>query len=346
MSQRALPEGVSAHWDDPRIQRAELRLPSDQSIILETRCTEHPVLGLCDRLTTRDGRHLAHVQSVNWAAPKWIPAVDRPGALPSGAGGALLNLLSFRAQISGISQLAYRGPYPTAALFDSLLECFSVTEAPAALARFLEGAEQPMLTGHSTTPAVVFTPKPHRRCWTAPGICVQIRDTIEKVFVHGKSYDRGTHSTRRLRTTGDETTAYVSLAGKAWADIVTLSPEGTLLEGPTPLPKIQSPWQHQPLAPALRAALVEALPPRAPAMLRPALRQVLEHTPMQWSLSGVDVAQHGPDGLELHVMLAERLATLPASRAFDYLALAIEGCALQRAQGLLAATWAEANPQS
>ena len=60
--------------------------------------------------------------AVEWGRVGDIPTVAEPARIPPGGGTAILNLLSLLAREQGLPRVVYDGPYPTEALFLSLLE--------------------------------------------------------------------------------------------------------------------------------------------------------------------------------------------------------------------------------
>ena len=116
-------------------------------------------------------RVLTTISTIDWARPTEIPAIAAPGALPPGAGGAIMNVLAILAQRAGVTELRYAGPYPTHALFSTLARSFRTTttedEFTSAFAdRAARVARGPM--------DAVFVPAPHERI-----AIVRERDTYE-----------------------------------------------------------------------------------------------------------------------------------------------------------------------
>lgn len=303
------------------------------------------MFGVCDAVLV-DGRMVARFQAVDWDRPASIPPLDRPGALPAGAGTAILNYLAGRAAASSASRenrpLRYRGPYPTGALFDSLLECFRVDDPQAAFARFNAGVEMTALTGALQEVPVDFAPAPFHRVWADQGVCVQIRDGVEKIFVHGRGYSRHAAGPRRVRRYGrDEWAALIELGGKQWTEIVRVSEDGRVTEGPRSLPSPNPAWCGRPLPEGLRASLLEALPPRAPALLRPTLQQVLGSTALVWDDTADDAAAIRDQSIAVHAALPELLADAPPLSLMEAIARAVEPVAQRLAQQILHRTLAD-----
>jgi hypothetical protein len=332
---------MRASWRDGALVRARLRLPDDRWLAIHPRADSHPLFGVCDVFSLTDDapdaaaiQALARCQAVDWAAPAAIPPLDRPGALPAGAGTAVLNFLAQRARARGAT-LRYRGPYPTGALFDALLECFAVSgDLAAAFARFSADVEDTALTGTAREAPVDFTPAPFVRTWAAPRVCVQKRSKINKIHINKYAFTAIPIGARRLLPHPDGVSATLVLGGQPHAEVARFSPDGSLLSGPHPLPPVTGGLVGRPLPAALSRALATALPPRAPAALRSTLRAVLADTPLIWGDPGADAAAARDGAIVLHPVLVQRLDGVALLNA---LAAAIEPLAHRLAQTRLAA---------
>ena len=114
---------VRASYDGESLLGLSFLLPSLESIYLdlshkETDSLLGEVQAICDEETRAV---FAYVGSVDWHKPASIPAVDCPGKLPLGVGSALLNFLASQAHKAHKNSMVYRGPYPTANLFETLM---------------------------------------------------------------------------------------------------------------------------------------------------------------------------------------------------------------------------------
>lgn len=324
-------------WRERTLLEARFRLPDGRQIVVKGQADEHPLFGRCDTISLSGGPPLARFQTVEWARPAYIPPLDRPGALPPGAGTAILNLLAQQALHSERQTLRYRGPYPTGALFDALLECFQPQEdIRDAFAHFMERVEETSLSGEMYEPPVDFGPDPFERVWFTDGLCIQWRDGVEKVYVNGRAYHRNVTGARRVHRTDDGYIACLELAGEPWAEVVRLDEQGEPVEGPKPLPPVANRFVGRSLPDSVRAALVEVLPPRAPGLMQTHLRQVLTATPVEWGDPGDDVAKIQDGTIVLHAVLLERLAGRPPDEILTAIALAIEPVAQRLAQAHLA----------
>ncbi|MBL4686121.1 MAG: hypothetical protein JKY37_16125, partial [Nannocystaceae bacterium] len=117
---------ASLSWDDANLREATVALPCRDTISIVANTGEHPIFGPVDALCDAAGETLARFGRVNWARPQYVPPLDLPGRLPPGAGAAVLNLVAIVARNADLARMRYRGPYPTAMLFDALLTSFRV----------------------------------------------------------------------------------------------------------------------------------------------------------------------------------------------------------------------------
>ncbi len=291
--------------------RLHLRRPDGGEIVLALDAAEHPVLGPCDAIERPDGTVLALGSRVDWRRPTSIPALDRPGALPGGAGTAILNLLAWQAQHSGTGPLRYAGPYPSPALFHSLLASFELDEDPElALSRFVADAETRALNGTRGEIAVDFRPAPHTWAWPSPRVCVQHRaERVERVYVDGRAFDRSRAALRRLVPREDSLVALIALGEQAWCERLRLSPEGVPLGEPRSPPAGPESLVGSPLPDAVSNVLGEVVLARAPRLLHPGMRVVLDATTLRWGDTGDELVAWNDDGLELHAGMVPSLPT-------------------------------------
>lgn len=324
-------------WQGRRLSRARLRIPDGRHLVLEPGAGSHPLLGITDTLALDGSAPLAGCAQVEWSAPAALPALDQPGALPPGAGTAVLGFLARRCAEAGVESLRYRGAYPTGALFDALLECFAVAGDPApAFARFSAQVERSAAAGTVVEPEVEFRPAPFERLW-GPGLCAQLRDGLERVWLGPLAFARDRAGSRRLRPDGADWEATVELGGQRWATVARLSADGSLIDGPHAPPPLPAAWLGRPLPSGVRAALIEALPPRAPVLLRAELARALEAAPLTWGDAGTEPARPDGEGIVLHAALVELLAGDPAA-LLEAVAAAVEPVAHRLAQRRLLAT--------
>lgn len=299
-----------------------LRLPDHRELALCLDAADHPLLGRCDLVRDAAGRVLAHATATDWRAPTRIPALDRPGALPPGAGTAILDLLAWQAARAGSGPLRYHGPYPTAALWSSLLASFRVHEPlAAARERFTADAEARALAGTFGELDVDFHPAPHTWAWPRPRICVQHRAGIERVWIDGHPFDRDPAALRRLLPDGDALVACIAIGDERWAELVRLRPDGEpTTPEPAPLPPAPPGLAGTLLPPAVVEVLGHVVVAEAPRALRPALQHVLASTRIGWGDPGLALVGWQGEAtvsqgrtLALHAGLVTVLPTEPAA---------------------------------
>ncbi len=121
------------------------------------------------------------LSAIDWARPTEIPAIAAPARIPGGAGAPIMNAIALLAARAGISALRYAGPYPTHALWRTLLRSFRTTATEDqftadALDRAARIARDPI--------AIDFVPAPHERIAIDHGH-LELRAGIERVVIHG-----------------------------------------------------------------------------------------------------------------------------------------------------------------
>jgi len=123
------------------------------------------------------------MSEIDWDRPLQIPTVADPRRLPAGSGTLLMNEIARRAHAAGVPSLRYAGPYPTHALFASLLRSFRTNGTVEAFtADVLDRAAR--LARDEV--AVDFVPAPFERRGD-----VDVRDgVVDRVRVDGVTYDR------------------------------------------------------------------------------------------------------------------------------------------------------------
>lgn len=301
--------------DDGSVPVLWLRLPDHRELALCLAAADHPVLGRCDLVRDATGRVLAHATASDWRAPTRIPALDRPGALPAGAGSAILNLLAWQAVRAGSGPLRYHGPYPTAALWGSLQASFRVDEPlDAARDRFTAHAEARALAGTFGELDVAFHPAPHAWAWPRPRICVQHRAGIERVWIDGHPFDRDPAALRHLRSDGDALVACIAIGDERWAELVRLRSNGEpTTDEPAPLPPAPPGLAGTLLPPAVVEVLGHVVVAESARALRPALQHVLASTRIGWGDPGLALVGWQGEVLELHAGLVTVLPTEPAA---------------------------------
>lgn len=296
------------HWDDGVLVQVSLFRPDRTQVLLRKSDTLHPLFGAVDLVVDPTGPHvLGKAAAVDWSAPRAIPPLDDPGALPPGTGTAILNLLALQASRAGRASLRYVGPYPTAALFRTLLQSFRVRDPFAAEALFTGDVERIAVSGRMTEIPVDFEPAPHAWRWSGPGVCLQLRDGVERVYLDGRPFDAFGDSPRRLRTVDEDLVLTMDIAGEPWAEIAILDAEGRLKSRNETLPELPAGLDGAELPAEIVAVLAEVLENDAPVLLRPAIAEVLRAHAVVWAPTGLDVARFARDRFEIHTALALRL---------------------------------------
>ncbi|MBZ0237389.1 MAG: hypothetical protein K8M05_34040, partial [Deltaproteobacteria bacterium] len=138
------------------------------------------------------GTPVTWMGAVEWARPALIPPIEHPARIPGGAGTTILNVLARLAREAGIETVRYAGPYPTSALWQSLLQSFRTDGDEAA---FTAGALERAARADMTPVDVALAPAPFERVTGA--VTVQLREEVERVTVRGDTYVRG-DGVRRL----------------------------------------------------------------------------------------------------------------------------------------------------
>src|SRR4051812_6683655 len=250
---------------------------------------EHPVLGPVDGIYV-DGTLVTVMSRIDWNHPTRIPAIERPGAIPSGLGTVILNDLAMRAQAAGVPALRYAGPYPTSALYYSLLRSFRTTCTEE---EFTAGELERALRGATDELPFDFVPAPHTRVEHAHGH-TELRDGIERAVIDGVAYTRD--GMGRLV----ELDAGIWIGNERYARSATLSPSGDLVDGPHPVPACTSDVIGQTFPPALRNALAELIVDAIATPLADRARAVLASATVRWADLGARAARRTADGFEVH----------------------------------------------
>ncbi|MBV8755775.1 MAG: hypothetical protein JO257_00780 [Deltaproteobacteria bacterium] len=262
----------------------------------------HPLLGEAHAIE-HGGRVITHVSAIDWDHPARIPAIAEPGALPPHSGGALMNELARRAT----RPLRYAGPYPTPALYRTLLRSFRASADEAAFTKDLVRRAATLATDEIP---IDFTPAPHTRVPNAHGHA-ELRDGLERAVIDGVAYEAGAVA----RIEGRH--AEVWFGDEPWARVASFDGAGQLVDGPHAIPPPASDVVGKPFPPALLHALASLVGELVPLGLPVELPRVT------WADLGARAARAAPagsDGYEVHAALWERLA--PQGMARLALALA------------------------
>jgi hypothetical protein len=263
-------------------------------LTIDRTITAHPLLGDAQAIA-KNGVVLTYVSALDWNHPTEIPTIAEPGALPPGTGGAIMNLIAERAT----SALRYAGPYPTPALYRTLLRSFRASADEATftrdvLARTASVARDPI--------AVDFTPAPHRRVAHAHGIS-EVRDGLERTTIDNIAYEIDGSPARLV-----DNAAEVWFGDALWSRVAALFPDGALLDGPHAIASPTTNALGRAFPPPLRAALGELITDYVPAPLADAARELVETTNIVWADLGARAARRVGDQFEVHAAIWERIS--------------------------------------
>jgi hypothetical protein len=261
-------------------------------------------------------------QALDYERLDFIPPLAEPRRLPPGAGTAVLNLLAGLMKDQGRARVRYRGPYPTEQLFTALLECFRYDPAePAPLDRFLAGGDLDWL------------PAPHERHHVTAGVCVQLRQEIDKVVIDGIPFHRADwqgvirREPRVVRVSEDKVLCSLWALGRPLEDRLVLDRSGEVLAAP---PLRGDAAEPAPLAAVWRAALADLIARESHPALAPGIRQVMDGLALEWGpvpgdLLRVDGGAGRLSGRLRDAALAEVRAASPgAERAERAIAFVLE----------------------
>ena len=220
---------------DGALDRAKCLTARGVWLGVEPAAASHPAWGASDRIWLLETAEpwapreaVTVFQSVDYAAPDFIPPLAEPSRLPPGAGTAVLNLLAALMKDHGVARARYRGPYPTEQLFTSLLESFRYDPAVAdPFERFMRGAPLDWL------------PAPFESHHLAPGLCVHLRQEIDTVTFEGTTFYRTDwqgvvrREPRVVRSDGARVVCSLWALGRSLSDRLVLDRAGRSA-GPAP----------------------------------------------------------------------------------------------------------------
>jgi hypothetical protein len=313
-------DAIDARAGYERLERLERLVVA--GAIVDGEVIEHPLLGAAHRVGE------TAMSALDWARPDEIPAIAEPASLAPGAGAAILNVIALLAERAGVTALRYAGPYPTAALWRSLLRSFRATGDEAAftaeaLDRALRVVREPI--------AIDFVPAPHERIAIAGGF-VELRDGVERVVLDGVSYAPGGSPARLVDagagelagTGGKIDDAGSRIAGgrhaELWfgdapyARVATLAADGALVAGPFAIPAYASPVLGRAFPDGLRLAIAELVAEAASLPLADDVQQLCAERPLVWADLGAHAARATGGGFAVHAILWDRIAPLGLGR--------------------------------
>jgi hypothetical protein len=255
---------------------------------------EHPLLGDA-QLILRDGEPITAMSAIDWARPTRIPTVAEPRVLPRGSGSMLTNEIALRAQRAGVTALRYAGPYPTPALFATLLRSFRTRGSEAEFCADVLG--RAMRLARDEVP-IDFSPAPFERR-PMPYGWIDVRDGIERAFVGDVLYDReGTvGSVARLV----EQDAVLAFGDVVWTRVATLGDDGALVGEIQAIPPIASEAIGKAFPRELKEQFAALVADAVPKPLAHDARDVILARPVVWADLGWRAAAIEGDGFALHV---------------------------------------------
>jgi hypothetical protein len=304
---------AACRWaQDNGLAWAKCRTAHGNWIGIEPGAASCPAWGRSDRLWRLDPAEpwaplelLTEFQALDYQRPDFIPPLLEPARLPQGAGTAVLDLIASLMKDQGIARVRYRGPYPTEQLFTALLESFRYTDAADnPLGRFMDGG------------ALDWLPAPHERHDVADGVCVQLRDEIDKVVLDGVAFYRRDwqgvirREPRVVRADGERIVCSLWAFGRSLEDRLVLDRDGAVRARPAVR---TSPSAPAPLPPVWGLALAEIIAREsAPALAEP-LRLVMRGLALEWGAVPGDLVR--VDGLVARFSRALRDAGIEWVRA-------------------------------
>jgi hypothetical protein len=258
---------------------------------------EHPLLGDA-HLIVHHGEPITAMSAIDWQRPTCIPTIAEPRALPRGSGTMLINEIALRAQHAGVQTLRYAGPYPTPALFTTLLRSFRTSAPEATFTADVLGRAMRLARDEV---AVDFTPAPFERR-AMPYGSIDVRDGIERAVIDGLLFDREgvVGSIARLDATGPGATAVLAFADVVWTKIATLADDGTLVDDIQPIPPLVSNAIGKTFPAELKEQFAALVADAVPSPLAHDARAVILARPIMWADLGARAAAIQDDGFALH----------------------------------------------
>lgn len=249
-----------------------------------------------------------------------------------------MNVLATCAGLRGTETLRYRGPYPTDALFETLLGSFRVRNEVQARERFCADVENRALVGRMEAVAVDFETAPHEWSFAQEHYCLQWRGTLERVYVDARGFSATSRASGPvLRRTSEGWAATMMLAGEPWHDAARFDAQGSAAGPPVACPRVACELDGQGLPGPLAPLLAGVIADRAPRLLRPAIGEVLDEFALVWGPTGYDLAcvDTARERIELHSVLGTRLLALEPVAMLDQLLGALEPTVRRLAQARL-----------
>jgi hypothetical protein len=275
---------------------------------IEQAIVEHPLLGP-SHVIAHAGAPITAMSAIDWDRPTQIPAIAEPRRLPPGSGTLLMNLIAERARDAAVPALRYAGPYPTHALFRTLLQSFRTTGTEEEFTRDALG--RAVRVDRSEIP-IDFRPAPFERLTTSYGH-LDLRDEIvERAMIDRVMYGSNTDSFARLLRHGALYEAEFAVDGHRVERIAVFHQHGALDLGPSPLPKFPTPAVDV-FPKELAAQLADLATTFVPAPLAADVQRLIATRPIRWADLAEQTAKRTDDGFSLHVAFLA-IAKLDMSR--------------------------------
>lgn len=253
----------------------------------------HPLLGDA-HVIEYAGEPVTAMSALDWERPTRIPTVAEPRKLPRGTGSMLLNEIAIRARSAGVKALRYAGPYPTPALFGTLLRSFRTSASEAEFCADVLG--RAMRLARDEVP-VDFTPAPFVRLPTTYG-SIDMRDGIERAVIDGVLYDREGTVGSLARLAGQH--AVLGFGDVVWTRIADLADDGALVGNVQAIPTLDSDLIGKAFPRALAEQFADLVAEAVPAPLAADARKVMLERSIAWADLGWRSAARAGDGIELH----------------------------------------------
>ena len=287
-------------WDGARL--VSLRVPG---AIVDGAVIDDPLLGRAHRITSGDAE--TAMTAIDWASPTRIPTVADPAALAAGAGAMILNVIALLAQ----GPCRYAGRYPTSALYRTLARSFRTAATEDDFTSHFR------LAGPEVEIPIDFLPAPFERAGHVHGFA-ELRDgVIERAVVDRVTYEPNGSPARLVSTPHlDHGLAPLSSRARAelwfgdalYAHVATFAVDGTLVDGPHPLPRCASAVIGRNFPPALVGALAELIADAVPAPLAEDARRFVTGRVITWADLGALAAANTAEGFAVHAALWEHVA--------------------------------------
>lgn len=320
-------------WEANTLAGLEIPLGSDgrSAVLVRGERLPHVLFGMAHPVLV-GGTPITWMGVIDWARPALIPPIEHPARIPGGAGTTILNVLARLAQYAGVERVRYAGPYPTAALWQSLVQSFRPASGDeiAFTARALERATK----GDMTPIDIALVPAPFERVIKGD-ITVQLRAEVERVSVRGETYARG-DGVRRIVPADGGWAAEVWLGGAPWARVAAVDAAGAVRGGPWDLPEISSDVVGKELPAALKQALGELVAEQIAAPLGALASEVMSAMRIEWGDAGAAAARDRRGRVTVHAVLWQRLAPRGMAHVALALAEALAPIVAMRAQTKLA----------